>query len=315
MYNFKDYLSKLNVNSGVDFKLISEDGILWFDSISNAPKSSIIEKEVWLGNTRALIMLNSGFEICASLLKYSIESKYKEIFSMREQLMINMLEGKGVSSEALYSAIPFLSSKCTLFLISVEKNRYDALNIIKESYDNEAVISMIYKDYVVVLGNFEDENEHARGMREAIVSDLFTKCYVSYISFQGGAEELKKSFNEASTCIILGKKYDLKQFVYDSDSLMLEKTIYNVKDEVKDELYKKFRDKFSKFDSEMINTVEEFVNCGLNISEAAKKLYIHRNTLIYRLDKIAKDTGYDIRDFKQASIFIIAFLIWKERRV
>lgn len=315
MYNFKDYLSKLSTNSGVDFKLVSEDGIVWFDSISNAPKSSIIEKEIWLGNTRALIMLNSGFEICASLLKYSIESKYKEIFSMREQLMINMLEGKGVSTEALYSAIPFLSSRCTLFLISVDKSMYDALNIIKESYDNEAVISMIYKDYVVVLGNFEEEQEHATGMREAIVSDLYTKCYISYVSFQGGAEELKKSFNEAAQCIVLGKKYDLKQFVYNNESLTLEKTIYNIKEEVKDELYKKFRDKFSRFDSEMINTVEEFMNCGLNISEAAKKLYIHRNTLIYRLDKISKDTGYDIRDFKQASIFIIAFLIWKERKM
>ena len=62
----------------------------------------------------------------------------------------------------------------------------------------------------------------------------------------------------------------------------------------------------------MLNTIEEFISCDLNISEAAKNLYIHRNTLIYRLDKIAKDTGYDIRNFRQAATFTIAFLIWKE---
>jgi len=68
------------------------------------------------------------------------------------------------------------------------------------------------------------------------------------------------------------------------------------------------------FDSEMINTIEEFVNCGLNISNAAKKLYVHRNTLIYRLDKIYKETNFDIRNFKDATVFAIAFLIWKENK-
>lgn len=62
----------------------------------------------------------------------------------------------------------------------------------------------------------------------------------------------------------------------------------------------------------MINTIDEFVKTGLNISESARKLYIHRNTLIYRLDKIKKETGFDIRNFKEATVFITAFLVWRE---
>ncbi|MBM6839900.1 helix-turn-helix domain-containing protein, partial [Clostridium saudiense] len=64
----------------------------------------------------------------------------------------------------------------------------------------------------------------------------------------------------------------------------------------------------------MIKTIEVFFKCGLNLSEAAKELYIHRNTLIYRLDKIEKLTSYDIREFNNAVIFKIVFFLWKEKK-
>lgn len=313
MYNFKDYLARLSENSGVEFRLSLDDSVALFDSIKSS-EISLLEKELWLGAQKAKLTISKDFEMCIPLLKYSIETKYREIFSMREQLVINMLEGKGVSTEALYNALPFLSNRCTLFLVSLSKNRYDALNVIKESYDDENIVSMIYKDFIVILGNFEDELEHANSIKDSILSDIYTKCYISYSTFNGGADDIKAAFNDASLYITLSKKYDLKEMVYNSGEIILEKLIYNINDGMKDELFIKFKDKFSKFDSEILSTIEEFANCGLNISEAAKKLYIHRNTLIYRLDKIYKDTGYDIRNFKQASIFIIAFFIWKERR-
>ncbi|WP_304576487.1 CdaR family transcriptional regulator, partial [uncultured Clostridium sp.] len=71
----------------------------------------------------------------------------------------------------------------------------------------------------------------------------------------------------------------------------------------------------SKLDNEMIRTIEVFFKCGLNLSEAAKELYIHRNTLIYRLDKIQKITSYDIREFNNAMIFKIIFLYNKKKKI
>ncbi|MCI9302585.1 MAG: PucR family transcriptional regulator [Clostridium sp.] len=65
----------------------------------------------------------------------------------------------------------------------------------------------------------------------------------------------------------------------------------------------------------MIRTIEVFFKCGLNLSEAAKELYIHRNTLIYRLDKIQKITSYDIREFNNAMIFKIIFLYNKKKKI
>lgn len=95
--------------------------------------------------------------------------------------------------------------------------------------------------------------------------------------------------------------------------MLFEKIVLNINKEIKDELLLKLKDKFDLFDKEIIDTIDEFVNSGLNISDAARKLYIHRNTLIYRLDKINKETGFDIRNFKEATVFVIAFLIWKEK--
>lgn len=314
MYNFKEYLVKLNESSGIDFRLITDEGQLLFDTIHDQDMNSLKVMELSLSNQGASLYYNKRFEICASLLKYSIESKYEEIFSLREQLIVDMLEGKGITSEALYNALPFLSAKCTIFLIYVDKNRYEVLSLMKKYYDSEAIISFVYKNYVVVIGNFEDELEHAKSITDIITSDAFVTSYISYENFQGATEELAKAYKDAASYIEIGIKYNLKGKIYNGENLLFEKTIYNVNSDVKEELFDSFKDKFIKFDNEMINTIDEFLDNGLNISEASKKLYIHRNTLIYRLDKIQKDTGYDIRDFRQATIFTIAFLIWKEKK-
>ena len=313
MYNFKEYLLDLSRNSNVNFKLISEDGEVLFDSIKNENFDDLKCVDLMLEGSRASLYVKKEFEICASILKYSIESKYKEIFSLREKIFVDMLEGKSITSESLYSALPFLSSKCTLFLISVNKNKYEVLNILKEYYEKEDIVIFVYGDYIAIVGTFEEPDEHAVSIKEMIESNAFSSCYISYVNFEGDTAAFVKSFKSAQSYIEIGKKYNLQNRIYNNENLLFEKTIYNVSCDVKEEIYAKFKDKFSKLDNEMINTVEEFLNDGLNISETAKKLYIHRNTLIYRLDKILKDTGYDIRDFKQAAIFTIALLTWKEK--
>ena len=64
-------------------------------------------------------------------------------------------------------------------------------------------------------------------------------------------------------------------------------------------------------DEDMMNTAEEFLNDNLNVSETARKIYMHRNTLTYRLDKIARATGLDIRNFSDAVTFRINTVLYK----
>jgi len=64
-------------------------------------------------------------------------------------------------------------------------------------------------------------------------------------------------------------------------------------------------------DAEMVDTADEFLESSLNVSETARKLYLHRNTLIYRLDKIEKETGLNIRRFSDAITFRLISLLSK----
>jgi carbohydrate diacid regulator len=66
-------------------------------------------------------------------------------------------------------------------------------------------------------------------------------------------------------------------------------------------------------DGDMMDTAEEFLNCSMNISETRRKLYMHRNTLLYRLDKIQETTGLDIREFGDALIFKMLAVLYKIR--
>jgi DNA-binding PucR family transcriptional regulator len=314
MYNFRSYLEDLSEGTGIDFNLFGEDGTVYFESVKEAKSSGALEFDVILGKHKAKVITDKKYEICTSLLKYSIENKYRELFSMREQSLVDILEGKEVGVDKLEKNFSFLSRGCTLFLVSVDGSRYEALNIVKQLYNEQDVISMIYGENIVVIGSFEEVSEHARSIKESIVSDLYCRCHVSFGETVYSAEGIKKAYEDAKECMTLGRKFDIKGEIFDYTEMLFEKIVYSISDKVKKELFDGFKDKFGIFDSEMVNTIEEFVNCGLNISDASRKLYIHRNTLIYRLDKIYKDTGYDIRDFRQATVFIIAFLVWKENR-
>lgn len=314
MYNFRSYLQDLSQGTGIHFSLIGEDGTNFYQSDYKFKDLEKLEFDVVLGKQKAKVITENRYEICTSLLKYSIENKYRELFSMREQSLIDILEGKEVGIDKLDKNFPFLSKGCTLFLVNVDGSRYEALNIIKQLYNEQDVISMIYGDNIIVIGNFDEVMEHASSIKESIVSDLYCRCYVSFSEAVYHGEGIKKAYDDAKECMTLGRKFDIKGEIYDYSKMLFEKVVYSISPKVKKELLDNFKEKFSLFDSEMINTIEEFVNCGLNISDASRKLYIHRNTLIYRLDKIDKDTGYDIRDFKQATVFIIAFLVWKEHR-
>ncbi len=314
MYNFKAFLQELSSNSGIPFILIWEDGRSIFQSGQKPKEIDVLETSVTFGKQRAKLVIDSKYAVCTSLIKYYIENKYKELFSMREQILIDIIEGKSVSSDKVDKNFPFISNGCNLILISVDGSRYEALNIVKQIYNEQDILSMLYDDNIVLIGSFDEADEHAESIREAIISNLYCRCYVSFSKRTVNASEIREAYNNAKESLYIGRKLGIKSEIYDYDNMIFEKAIYNISPEVKEEFLKQFKHKFDAFDSEMINTIEEFMNSGLNISDAAKKLYIHRNTLIYRLDKIVKDTGYDIRDFKQANIFIIAFLIWKESR-
>jgi hypothetical protein len=107
-----------------------------------------------------------------------------------------------------------------------------------------------------------------------------------------------------------------KEGFYHIDKMTIYGLLYSIDDE-KIDYY--LHGGYSGFvevvrDKELINTAEELFRCHLNISEAARKLYLHRNTLLYRIEKIKNLTGLDIKKFEEAVIFRTIITIYKFRR-
>lgn len=314
MYNFDSYLEEVSMKSGIKFRLMGEDDIIYYDNIEELEEQNKISSVLYLGEYKAYLVLDKKYEICIPLLQYSIVSKYRELYSSKEQYLIGLIEGKEIGKDHLERVLPFLEKGAILILVEVQGDKYEALNIIKQLYNEEDVVSMVYENYILLIGNFDEIYEHANSIKDSIASDLYSSCHISFSDEVFKAEDIRKAYLDAKESMDLGKRFNIKGEIYCYSNLILEKIVYNISDEMKKKLYDSFSDKFNAFDGEMINTIEEFVNSGLNISDASRRLYIHRNTLIYRLDKIYKDTGYDIRNFKQATVFFMAFLIWKENR-
>ncbi|WP_234117151.1 PucR family transcriptional regulator [Clostridium hydrogenum] len=311
MYNFKDFLQELGSTSGIIFKLTGEDGDTLYASDSYVEDSEKIYFPIYLGNNKNIVSISQKDEACIKLLKYTIENKYREIYSVKEQSIVNLLESKEIDGD---SELSFLCNGSKLLLLNITGSKYDGINVIQQMYSDENIVSVVYKDNIVVIGYFDDVNEHAVSIREAIMSNLFCECRISYSKDIKDQYELKEAYEDARECLMLGKKFGLKDGIFDCTKLLFEKIVYNIEPKLKQELLNKFKDKFNQFDGEVINTIDEFMKNGLNISDAARKLYIHRNTLIYRLDKIKKETGFDIRNFKEATVFTTAFLVWKEMK-
>ena len=154
--------------------------------------------------------------------------------------------------------------------------------------------------------------DHAISIRETIVNSVSGKCYISYCNVENYLS-LKRAYETSENKLKLAIKYKVNENIFDEKKLILESIIDSVSEDKKNHIYNAFNEGISKLDNEMIKTIDVFFKCGLNLSDAAKELYIHRNTLIYRLDKIQRYISYDIRDFNNAILVKILFFIWTEK--
>ena len=172
------------------------------------------------------------------------------------------------------------------------------------------VVSEIKPGYVALVKqgiglSEEDVSEFAAAAVDTIQTEtgLIIQAGISRITLKLG--EISECFHQALTAVRMGRKYRRE----DSLFLYAHQTAERMIDAMPPEARKKMRNElFSPevnrlMNSEMMETVEAFLQNDLNVSTTARQLFIHRNTLIYRLDKIKKATGYDLRKFQDAADF------------
>ena len=272
----------------------------------------IISKNIKFNGTKCCLKTKAAFGNTLNLLAYSLENKLKDILIHKESIITSLLAGKNIEKDIILAVWPALLGRFYLIDIYIESKSYDAYLYIKELYDDSDVEVILSNDKLLLIAKVNDIYDHIIGIKDALLNNFTGRYYISYCHVEN-YEGLKESFEECEYRLMLANKYKVSESIIDEKKMILEGIIDSVSEEKKEKIYKLFNEGFSKLDNEMIRTIEVFFSCGLNLSDAAKELYIHRNTLIYRLDKIEKYTAYDIRNFNNAVLFKVVFFIWKEK--
>ena len=124
-------------------------------------------------------------------------------------------------------------------------------------------------------------------------------------------KEVSRSYKEAKMAMDVGKIFYPDKNVIAYSRLGIGRLIYQLPLPLCKMFIKEIFDGRSpdEFDEETLQTINKFFENNLNVSETSRQLFIHRNTLVYRLDKIEKITGMDLRKFDDAIYFKVAMMV------
>lgn len=139
------------------------------------------------------------------------------------------------------------------------------------------------------------------------------KIHIAYGTVVNDIKEVSKSYKEAKLALDVGKIFFDEKDIVAYSTLGIGRLIYQLPIPLCKMFIKEIFDGKSpdEFDEETLTTINKFFENSLNVSETSRQLYIHRNTLVYRLDKLQKSTGLDLRVFEDAITFKIALMVVK----
>ncbi|SFF35836.1 carbohydrate diacid regulator [Paenibacillus catalpae] len=150
------------------------------------------------------------------------------------------------------------------------------------------------------------------GLHEMLASEWIGECHLAVAHPVCPAKGIVETTVLLRETINLGRKFHVGTSIHLPWMLQLERLL-NAIPEVQRSRYLEHALKRTELfvESEMLATLETFFSLDCNVSETAKKLYIHRNTLLYRLDKLKQETGLDVRQFRDAVLVKIILLLYK----
>ena len=198
-------------------------------------------------------------------------------------------------NSALETVRTLFATKTKDFITAVDEKN---IIIVKEVKPNESYKELEQTAYVVL---------------DTLNTEAMSKVHIAYGTIVNSIKEVSRSYKEAKMALDVGKIFYSDRNVVAYSILGIGRLIYQLpiplcKMFIKEIFGGKSPD---DFDEETLSTINKFFENSLNVSETSRQLFIHRNTLVYRLDKIQKSTGLDLRIFEDAITFKIALMVVK----
>ena len=159
--------------------------------------------------------------------------------------------------------------------------------------------------------NLEEIRQTARTIVDMLNAEALIRVRVAYSDPSGSLEKMPKMFKEAETALEIGRIFYMNENIVCYNSLGIGRLIYRIPTDTCRRFLREVYggDTPVELDEETRSTVDTFFAHNLNVSETARRLFVHRNTLVYRLEKLRQLTGLDIRTFDDAMTFRIASMV------
>lgn len=169
------------------------------------------------------------------------------------------------------------------------------------------------ENQVVIL--FENNNfkQALMELKDTLEAELYCRVSLSYSQAFRSLDKIQEAYKQAKEYLDLMMKYDSSLSIADHNKLWLAYFIENLDNQkIETLINKNDLECLMNIDEELLNTIKVFLQNNLKLAETSRQLYLHRNTLIYRLDKIHAITGLDIRSFDDALKMEIALYLRKK---
>lgn len=157
----------------------------------------------------------------------------------------------------------------------------------------------------------EDLEDIAHMLVDMLGTEAMTQAWVSYSNSADDLMELSNAYKEAKTAMEIGKIFYSEKNVFSYRKLGIGRLIYQIPVSVCEMFIQEIfgEESLDSLDSETLAIIRTFFENNLNLSETSRQLYVHRNTLVYRFEKIQKKFGLDLRTFEDALTFKLAMLV------
>lgn len=255
----------------------------------------------------------------ASIKQY-YDEKYDRGNFVKNVIMDNILPGD-IYLKARELRFNNEANRVALLIRISSRNDISAYDVVQNLFPDKN------KDFVININENEialikeirpgidsrDIEKLARSIVDTLGSEFYTQSNVGIGTVVEGIKDLARSFKEAQVALEVGKVFDNEKPIVSYDNLGIARLVYQLPTTLCEmflrEVFK--RGSIDSLDQETLFTIQRFFENNLNVSETSRKLFVHRNTLVYRLEKIKRLTGLDLREFDDAIIFKVALMVKK----
>jgi len=212
--------------------------------------------------------------------------------------------------------------KRIVFIIETQHEKdVNALETVRSLFSTKTkdfITAVDEKDIILVKEvkpgeTYDDLEKTASMIVDMLNTEALTRVNVAFGTIVNEIKDVSRSYKEAKMALDVGKIFYSTKNVVAYSKLGIGRLIYQLPLPLCRMFIKEIFDGKSPddFDEETLTTINKFFENSLNVSETSRQLYIHRNTLVYRLDKLQKSTGLDLRVFEDAITFKIALMVVK----